>query len=70
MDDEIKFEDDNKLHPEAAGFCRLSDASLMKLPKREIVSWLRLAIRNLSGTLEIRDAQYRMILDLRKAAGR
>ena len=70
MDDEIRFEDDNRLHLEAAGFCRLSDASLMKLPKREIVSWLRLAIRNWSGTLKRRDGQYRMLLDLRKAAGR
>lgn len=68
-DDEIRFEDDNKLHPEAAAFCRLSDSSLLRLPKREIISWLRLAIRNWSSEIEVRERQYRMILELRKGLG-
>lgn len=67
--DEIRFEDETELHPEAKAFCRLSDASLMRLPKREIVSWLRLAIRNWSAELDGRDRQYKTIRGMQEQHG-
>lgn len=57
LNDEIALDEDEGLHWEAASWCRLSDASLMRLPKKELVHLLRLAIRNWSGDLHAKDRQ-------------